>query len=57
MLCTCLVRSVLVGCERNGGWQFNPDQDFLLKPGFFLIAMAGPVGRQEIEQLLIDTAA
>ena len=43
--------------ERNGGWQFNPDQDFLLKPGFFLIAMAGPVGRQEIEQLLIDTAA
>ena len=27
------------------------------EPGFFLIAMAGPVGRQEIEQLLIDTAA
>ena len=43
--------------ERNGSWQFNPDQDFLLKPGFFLIAMAGPVGRQEIEQLLIETAA
>ncbi len=43
--------------ERNGGWQFNPDKDFLLKPGFTVIAMAGPVGRQEIEELLIENAS
>lgn len=43
--------------ERNGEWQFNPDENFLIKPGFMLIAMASPVGRMEIERSLIDAAA
>lgn len=40
--------------ERNGTWAFNPPADYLVKPGYVLIAMANPVGRQEIEARLIE---
>ena len=43
--------------ERNGSWQFNPDKEFMVKPGYILIAMANSVGRMEIETLLIDMSA
>lgn len=42
--------------EARGGWQFNPEEDFILQAGHVLIAMASPVGRQEIQQLLIEMA-
>ena len=45
---------LLAARERNGNWQFNPDSEYLLKPGFTLIAMASALGRQEIEALLIE---
>ena len=45
---------LLAARERNGNWRFNPDAQYLLKPGFTLIAMATPEGRRELETLLID---
>ncbi len=45
---------LLAARERNGAWQFNPDKDFILKPGYTLIAMANAVGRQELETALIE---
>ncbi|MCK6391274.1 MAG: potassium channel family protein [Azonexus sp.] len=41
----------------NGNWQFNPDKHFALEPGHTLIAMANPLGRQEVLAALIEAAA
>ncbi len=40
--------------ERNGNWAFNPAANYLVKSGYVMIAMANPVGRQEIEARLIE---
>jgi voltage-gated potassium channel len=48
---------LLAARERNGNWRFNPEAEYLLKPGFTLIAMATPEGRRELETLLIDMRA
>ena len=48
---------LLAARERNGNWHFNPDAEYVLKPGFTLITMATPEGRRELETLLIDMRA
>jgi voltage-gated potassium channel len=44
---------VLLAVRKDGEVVFNPTKDFMLAPGQLVIAMASPLGRQELEGALL----
>lgn len=43
---------ILVAIREGASWHFNPEDDFLLAPGFVLVVMATPEGRRKVEAAL-----
>ena len=44
---------VMLAVRTRGDWVFNPPPEFMLQPGYTMIAMVSPHGRQELEATLL----
>lgn len=45
---------VLLAVRTRGDWVFNPPADFIVHPGYTLVAMASPHGRIELEAAIFN---
>lgn len=52
-LCLRSPNYVMLAVRRGGDFVFNPPKEFMLEPGQHVIAMASPLGRQELEGALL----